>query len=63
VSGREVSKETWRFHEMEPVDSGSLNVKIVVISSCIVIRISFLGKAVQIVVHEDFLRVGPKMPG
>jgi hypothetical protein len=31
----------------------------VVISYCIGIRISFLGRAVRMDVHEDFVRVGP----
>jgi hypothetical protein len=59
VSGREVSEEIWRFQEIEPADSGSTSVRLVVISSCIVIRISFLGRACTDGRTGGFVRVAP----
>jgi hypothetical protein len=63
VSGREVSEEIWRFWEIEPADSGSVSARLVVVSSCIVIRISFLGRVIRMAVWRDFVSVGPQCMG
>jgi hypothetical protein len=63
VSGREILEEIWRFWEIEPADSGSTSVRLVVGSSCILVRISFLGRGCTDDRTGDFVSVGPPVRG
>jgi hypothetical protein len=59
VIGRYFLGEIWIFWEIQPADSGSASVRLVVGSSCIVVRIMFLGRGCTDGHTRGFVSVGP----
>jgi hypothetical protein len=59
VIGKETLGEIWRFWEIKPVESGSTSFGLVIISSCIVARGSFLGRSCTDGHTRGFCEGGP----
>ena len=63
VVREEIAEKIKRFRECEEADPGGARVRLVVSSSCTVVRCQFLGRIVQMVVRWVFGSGDPQMHG
>jgi hypothetical protein len=63
VIGEEIPEKIQRFWECEEADLGGARVRLVVSSSCTVVRCQFLGRTVRMVVRWVFGSGPPKCEG
>jgi hypothetical protein len=63
VVREEIAEKIRRFQECEEADPGGARVRLVVSSSCTVVRCQFLGRTVRMVVRWVFRVVAPQMHG